>query len=433
MDAITRFSDALFGGGLLSNPNYQAAQRAQAQQYQSQLDQQQAQQEAMRRRMATIAQALQGPPTQPTPQGGTGPQFFPLDGAPTQAQALADDHAQELAILGHSARPLPPRPQPQGVDIGQPLPPFNPAQQTLVRPQPQAPKPPQRSTADRLQAAGEQAFLQGMPDLGQKYLTAAAKLRPVAPDRTTLMQNAVGAGFRPGTPEFQQFIRAQLAKSGQTINVGTGDTGPQVGTIPQGFALYQRDDGGYEMRAVPGGPADIAAQEAARQAQAQDTQTDRYGGVVVQDVARALDLVDSSALPVTGFGSLLDSVPGTPAHDLSGLLLGIKSNTSFDRLQQMREASPTGGALGQVSDRENKKLEAAYGSLEQSQSKAQFTYNLKRVANIYSDIINGPGHRPYPNLNTGPIVSQAPIDMAQPGPPPPAPQPVGGIKFLGFE
>lgn len=320
----------------------------------------------------------------------------------------------------------------QGVDIDSTQPaPLNPAQATISSARPQTAVPPTVAQNDpgRFMDLANQFYAAGLPDYGQKYLEAAIKQRP---ELTTLMQNAQAAGYQPGTPEFQQFIRDQLAKSGQTVNVNTGDSGPQVGTIPQGFALYQREDGGYEMRAIPGGPADIKAQQAEQKAQARHEQQTRYGDVVLQDASRALELVDSGVIPVTGVGSYLSVVRGTRAHDLSKLLDSIKSNISFDRLQQLREASPTGGALGQVSDFENRALQSAYGSLEQSQTDEQFKFNLKRLMNIYADIIHGPGHQPYPDLGQpdqpkGPIISQAPQPQS-------TPQPTGGgIKFLGFE
>lgn len=78
-------------------------------------------------------------------------------------------------------------------------------------------------------------------------------------------------------------------------------------------------------------------------------------------------------------GQVLQGFGSTSAHDLYNTLNGIKSNIGFDKLQQMRDQSPTGGALGQVSDRENKLLQQVWGSLEQSQSEAQFKKNLERV------------------------------------------------------
>lgn len=81
----------------------------------------------------------------------------------------------------------------------------------------------------------------------------------------------------------------------------------------------------------------------------------------------------------TGWGSLLQAVPGTQAHDLSKLLNTVKANIGFDRLQEMRDSSPTGGALGSVTERELEFLQSVYASLEQSQSRDQFLENLEIV------------------------------------------------------
>ena len=86
----------------------------------------------------------------------------------------------------------------------------------------------------------------------------------------------------------------------------------------------------------------------------------------------------------TGFtGNLLSSVPGSAAHDVMRQLETVKAAIGFDRLQAMRDASPTGGALGQVTERELTYLQSAMGSLEQSQSKEQFLKNLAAVKKQY--------------------------------------------------
>jgi hypothetical protein len=73
----------------------------------------------------------------------------------------------------------------------------------------------------------------------------------------------------------------------------------------------------------------------------------------------------------------------------------IKANISFDKLQAMREESPTGGALGQVSTFELQNLMAVFGSLEQSQDANELSYNLRRVQKVYNDVIHGEGNHPY--------------------------------------
>lgn len=78
-------------------------------------------------------------------------------------------------------------------------------------------------------------------------------------------------------------------------------------------------------------------------------------------------------------GQAASGIGGTQAHDLANTMNTIKSNIGFDKLQEMRDSSPTGGALGQVSEKENILLQSTWGALEQSQSEKQFKVNLERV------------------------------------------------------
>ena len=64
----------------------------------------------------------------------------------------------------------------------------------------------------------------------------------------------------------------------------------------------------------------------------------------------------------------------------------IKANLDFDRLQAMRAASPTGGALGQVSELELKLLESAMQAINQKLSPEEFKLRLLEVKRLYSQI-----------------------------------------------
>jgi hypothetical protein len=82
-------------------------------------------------------------------------------------------------------------------------------------------------------------------------------------------------------------------------------------------------------------------------------------------------------------GAVMRNLPGSEAVDLEENLLTIKANIGFNELTQMRKDSPTGGALGQVSDMENKALQAARASLEQRQSPDQLRTNLNKIKDSY--------------------------------------------------
>lgn len=84
-----------------------------------------------------------------------------------------------------------------------------------------------------------------------------------------------------------------------------------------------------------------------------------------------------------GVGSWLGVLPGTPAKDLQRNLETLQARLSFDELAKMRAASPTGGALGAVSERELVLLGATVRSIEQDQSPAQLRRNLEAIKYHY--------------------------------------------------
>ena len=103
---------------------------------------------------------------------------------------------------------------------------------------------------------------------------------------------------------------------------------------------------------------------------------------------RIINEVGEAKAKVSGFtaglGSYLSVLPLTEAKDLSKRLTTIKANLGFDRLQQMRDASPTGGALGQVAVQELIALQSTIASLDQDQSPAQLKQALDKIETSYA-------------------------------------------------
>lgn len=98
---------------------------------------------------------------------------------------------------------------------------------------------------------------------------------------------------------------------------------------------------------------------------------------VLQSVDELLPKVNSN---VVGFwGKLKANVPGTEAYNFKAELDTLKSNITFGALTAMREASKTGGALGQVSDTENKLLGATLGALDIGQTPENFKKQLQKI------------------------------------------------------
>jgi hypothetical protein len=160
------------------------------------------------------------------------------------------------------------------------------------------------------------------------------------------------------------------------------------GALPPGYATAPgvQPPGNYM-------PGTEQARKETESAQAeQDRQTDKEltADIVREDIGRARKIINGdSAFPAYGLvGAMTKAIPETPAHDVAQLLEGVKANISFDKLQNMRNASKTGAALGPVSDFENRLLQSVFGSLQQSQTKEQLDANLRRLDAIYERIIH---------------------------------------------
>lgn len=95
------------------------------------------------------------------------------------------------------------------------------------------------------------------------------------------------------------------------------------------------------------------------------------------------DLIERAGPATVGVASLTSALPGTPAADYAEDLMTVKSGAGFAQLQRMRLSSPTGAALGAVSDIENQLLQAVDAALSPGQSEAQIKKNLAKYKRLY--------------------------------------------------
>jgi hypothetical protein len=209
-----------------------------------------------------------------------------------------------------------------------------------------------------------------------------------------------GNAMDRGPGQAQQMLNA--ARGGQPTNAMAPGAAPRnVMTPPLTMADAQRleqerrvalpaprQDFRYtpDFRAVepiPGSPT-ATSQERRRASEVQ------AGNVVMREIDRALDLVNTARLPTAGLpGAVFSAVPGTAAFDIRALLDTVRANVGFQQLNQMRQESPTGGALGNVTVREIEFLQAALGNLSQAQSPAQFRQNLLNLRAAFEEVIHG--------------------------------------------
>lgn len=151
------------------------------------------------------------------------------------------------------------------------------------------------------------------------------------------------------------------------------DAAKPSGTKPPPGYRYTAEG---DLEAIPGGPAaakiETKDEKDSRSREAAAYQADRMIGTIDEALGKTSRFS-------AGLGSTLSVIPGSDAKDLSGALDTIKANLGFAELQAMRQASPTGGALGAIAVQELNALQSTIASLNQSQSSKQLRQNLGKV------------------------------------------------------
>lgn len=82
---------------------------------------------------------------------------------------------------------------------------------------------------------------------------------------------------------------------------------------------------------------------------------------------------------ITGIRGKIPNIPGTEAANAAAKLQTLKAQTGFGILQEMRNASKTGGALGSVTEKELGFLQNALAALDTAQSIEQFQESLQKI------------------------------------------------------
>lgn len=185
--------------------------------------------------------------------------------------------------------------------------------------------------------------------------------------------------YYSGLPTDQQdkYLGMKRASENRLVGNTIRDMRTGVPVADVGEAIAGGEAAKVEGKATAEGKMNLPKAEIALK------QYEIQNGVVKEDIGRALNGVKWGT---TGWRGVVGNyLPGSDAYNLKELIMGIKANVGFDHLQQMRDNSPTGGALGQVSEQENRLLQSVLGSLENSQSEDQLRFNLQRLDKIMGD------------------------------------------------
>jgi hypothetical protein len=191
------------------------------------------------------------------------------------------------------------------------------------------------------------------------------RLRNPQPDLTTAQREYAAAqaqGFQGTFLEYQTAL-AEARRSNTNVNVSTAAGVQPLGT--KGDILIQDPDAPNGVRVIQaeGSPA-------AREAAAAAATADRRGGnretessIITTAAQRARQAANSRALG--GIGGRVAAInPGSTNAELYRQVDVLRSQAQLGNLQAMREASPTGGALGSVTEKELQILADKSGALD---------------------------------------------------------------------
>lgn len=180
----------------------------------------------------------------------------------------------------------------------------------------------------------------------------------------------------------QRFLQMKRADrvvdiGGEIINVTPGLPGSAQPVVTKTLApADQPENAASKAAAVDTAKMQVEKQTKFPKAQAALVALEQQNGVVIGAIDEALANVSPMS---AGFGSMISGVPTTSAKALQTSLETIRANVGFDKLQDMRNNSPTGGALGPVSDFENKLLASVVRSLDQGLEPDVLRKNLEFI------------------------------------------------------
>lgn len=244
---------------------------------------------------------------------------------------------------------------------------------------------------------------QGRGDLADAVESGALDARTAAaelfrkPEATAMQRNyefLVGQGMTP-----EQALSA--VRSGTTVNM-LGDQMPGLGKLTTDYTYIMDPKTGKPTidpetglpRAVPvpGSQADAEAQRLAGKAGESARQQRLKMGTTLENLSLNIDDIESGKAVLGVSGTALRQIPGSGAADFSERTKQITTRAALDEVQNMRDNSPTGGAVGSLTDGERIALGVAATSLSNSISPDEYRRAAIGFRSLMLDTAHGAGN-----------------------------------------
>lgn len=255
------------------------------------------------------------------------------------------------------------------------------------------------------------------PDAAEKVFGAgdAKTATAGAPDGTMWVDPADPSkgvspipGIAPSGPEWRQATPEEAAKYGATAGQINTKTGKFEAERPaNGMSLTVNPDGSTSFVQGPG-VTDKQAAQANQNAVTSD--------VVLNAAAKARDLIGVTTTGILGAGASYN--PQGDAAELYRQVDVLKANAKAANLNAMRQASPTGGALGNVSNSDIQMLADKSGALDPKAGPERFRAQLDDYERTLLRVIHGveAGDRIFNEMRAAPVPGQGSQSQDQPPP-----------------
>ena len=254
-------------------------------------------------------------------------------------------------------------------------------------------------------------FLAGLPG-GEEYVRIAKAAGPKAAMQaylesrkasaggkdTALIRNALAAGFKPGTKEYQRFIASGGDIYSQETAMMLGLPKPEAG---MNYEFEKGEAGnitGYKLVPIEGGSAELEAQQLAdKQAKGQSGQEQKDVSFYAAGERVLGELKKEGAfLPATGIAaSVVRNTPGIKLfaqrqENVAQDLAIMESQMQFETLADLKAASPTGASgLGQLTDAERRALGKLKYNFDTSQDETAIRRTIRSAMLMKSYFENG--------------------------------------------
>ena len=226
----------------------------------------------------------------------------------------------------------------------------------------------------------EDGILKGLlkPEQAQERWAMVSRMNPEQ-RKAFFMDQSVKAEkrYEMGTISAAQQQTADLTRRGQDITM----RGQDLSRIPVGYRQTDTD----AIEPFRGGPTtttlspkEIQVREAKRPQATLALKTFEDKTTTLEKDIK--ELINHPGLPsITGIAA--GRLPGITAEGRAAeaLFNRIQKAGGFRELQEMRNASPTGGALGQVSNQENTSLQQTFAAIDRTQNAADVKKGLNKA------------------------------------------------------